>query len=80
MQTFSEAVKEAREWQIIPAAASKDDLDRVVPHLVACNWKWSDCTKTGYPPDRPEWLTVWLLIVADNAMHLAINYAALRWL
>lgn len=44
------------------------------------NPPWSMCTKTGYPPDRPEWLTVWLLIIADNTMHLAINYASLRWL
>ena len=41
---------------------------------------WKECTATGYPPDRPAWLAVWLLIVADNTMHLAINYASLRWL
>lgn len=34
----------------------------------------------GYPPDKPVWLSVWLLIIADNTLHLAINYAALRWL
>jgi len=44
------------------------------------NLPWKECTATGYPPDRPAWLAVWLLIVADNTMHLAINYAALRWL
>lgn len=44
------------------------------------NWPWSACTETGYPPNRPAWLAVWLLIVADNTMHLAINYSALRWL
>lgn len=41
---------------------------------------WAACTGTGYPPDRPAWLAVWLLIIADNTLHLAINYAALRWL
>jgi hypothetical protein len=41
---------------------------------------WRFCTKTGYPPGRPEWLSMWLLIIADNTLHLAINYAALRWL
>jgi hypothetical protein len=35
---------------------------------------------TGYPPTTPIWLSTWLLIVADNTLHLAINYAALRWL
>lgn len=42
--------------------------------------KWSDCKATGYPSDRPAWLAVWLLIAADNTIHLAINYGALRWL
>ena len=37
-------------------------------------------TSTGYPADAPPWLAVWLLIAADNTLHLAINYAAIRWL
>lgn len=41
---------------------------------------FADCAATGYPPNRPAWLAVWLLIVADNTLHLAINYMALRWL
>lgn len=35
---------------------------------------------TGYHPDRDvaqPWMTVWLMIAADNALHLAINAAAL---
>lgn len=42
--------------------------------------KWSDCSGTGYHSDRPAWLSVWLMIIADNTMHLAINYLALRFL
>lgn len=42
--------------------------------------KWADCRATGYPSDRPAWMAVWLLIIADNTLHLTINYAALRWL
>ena len=41
---------------------------------------WEDCKGTGYPSATPAWLAVWLMIVCDNTMHLAINYAALRWL
>lgn len=41
---------------------------------------WSDCIATGYPSARPPWLSVWLLIIADNVMHVLINGAALRWL
>lgn len=34
----------------------------------------------GYHADRPAWMAVWLMIIADNAMHLAINHWALsRW-
>lgn len=39
-----------------------------------------DRATTGYPSDTPPWLSVWLLIIADNIMHVAINGAALRWL
>ena len=54
--------------------------------IFAKNWitdwslKWSDCKNTGYPDTLPPWLGVWLMIIADNTMHLCINYAALRWL
>lgn len=40
---------------------------------------WSECTATGYPPDRPAWLAVWLLIIADNTMHLICNAIALAF-
>jgi hypothetical protein len=38
------------------------------------------CRATGYPPNAPAWLSVWLLIIADNTLHLTINYLALRFL
>ena len=41
---------------------------------------WENCRATGYPADRPEWLTVWLMIVADNTLHLLINAGAVSWL
>lgn len=34
-------------------------------------------TATGYPDDVPAWLSVWLLIVADNILHILINGAVL---
>lgn len=39
-----------------------------------------DPTPTGYPWQAPEWLAVWLLIIADNTIHLLINFAAVTWL
>jgi hypothetical protein len=39
----------------------------------------ADCP-TGSPPFTPVWLSVWLLIIADNTLHMTINYLALRYL
>jgi hypothetical protein len=42
--------------------------------------KWEDCKATGYPSSNPIWLSIWLLIVTDNTMHLAINYLSIKFL
>jgi hypothetical protein len=44
------------------------------------NPPWRECSATGYPPGRPSFLSVWLLIIADNVLHVLCNAAALRWL
>jgi hypothetical protein len=45
------------------------------------NWDWQSCKDTGgYAPNTPAFMWVWLMIIADNTLHLAINYVALRWL
>lgn len=41
---------------------------------------WSYSQPTGYPRENPVWLSVWLLIIADNVMHVLINGLALRYL
>jgi len=43
------------------------------------NHPWADCAATGYHKDRPAWLTVWLLIITDNTMHLVCNYFILEY-
>lgn len=44
-------------------------------------WAKNGCkgpvTATGYPEDVPAWLSVWLLIIADNTLHILINGAAI---
>lgn len=35
-------------------------------------------TDTGYPKETPAWLSVWLLIITDNTLHLIINYLILN--
>lgn len=65
------------------------DRYRLARHLVwaknllapkQCRHPWRECSATGYHQDQPAWLTVWLLIIADNTVHLAINAAAIIWL
>lgn len=43
------------------------------------NPPWSECEGTGYPKDTPPWLAVWLLIIADNTLHLVCNALALKY-
>lgn len=55
--------------------------DRIVSWAgMARNLPWSECKATGYPPTAPAWLAVWLLIIADNIMHVVINGMALKYL
>ena len=42
------------------------------------NWNFN--TDDGYDSERPIWLTVWLIILQDNTLHLLLNYLALRYL
>lgn len=41
---------------------------------------WRECQATGFDPDRPAWMAVWLLIITDNILHVLINGMAIRWL
>lgn len=40
-------------------------------------YTWDNCKSTGYHNRRPPWLSVWLLIIADNAIHISINTLAI---
>ena len=40
---------------------------------------WSQCQGTGYPAERPVWLATWLLIIADNTLHLICNGLAIYY-
>jgi hypothetical protein len=74
---------------LVAIAASHFVIDRwrLARYLVwAKNWlapsnrPWADCLATGYPSDRPAWMAVWLLIIADNVLHVLCNGFALRYL
>lgn len=46
----------------------------------AFRYKWSEGNKTGYRNDSPEWLSTWLMIIADNTIHIIINTLAILYL
>jgi hypothetical protein len=56
-------------WVVWPLHFSPNKRAYVEPDLA-----------TGYPTGTPPFLAVWLLIIADNVLHVLINGAALRWL
>jgi hypothetical protein len=43
-------------------------------------YSWAEGRKTGYRDDAPVWLTTWLMIIADNTIHVAINTLAILYL
>lgn len=44
-------------------------------------WKpWNECNATGYHKDSPVWLSVWLMILYDNTLHLTNNYLSIMYL
>jgi hypothetical protein len=59
-------------------ACAKNRTDRL--WSIWPRFNWSNCSSTGYPSDAPPWLAVWLLIAADNTLHLAINALSLHFL
>jgi hypothetical protein len=42
---------------------------------------WAEAKdNAGYSASTPAWMAVWLMIIADNTLHLLINTAAVIWL
>jgi hypothetical protein len=50
------------------------------PGRLSSNPPWAECSATGYQKDLPPWLATWLLIIADNILHLIINGICLTYL
>ncbi len=83
------AIASVNAWLVIWLTHLVIDRFRLARYVVyAKNWlaprsywhPWSECAGTGYHKDSPPWLSVWLMIAADNTLHLAINAAAIAWL
>jgi hypothetical protein len=50
------------------------------PVKLARNLPWAECSATGYPPGKPAWMSVWLMIIADNCAHIILNGVAIKYL
>lgn len=83
------AIASVNAWLVIWLTHLVIDRFRLARYVAyAKNWlaprsywhPWSECSGTGYHKDSPPWLSVWLMIAADNTLHLAINAAAIAWL
>lgn len=70
---------------VIGATHAVIDRYRLARHLVWAKNQFAPAgyrpahTTTGYPADTPDWLAVWLMIIADNVCHVLINVAAVTW-
>jgi len=71
-----------RQACLLPSdgVSAKSYRDYAMIGRIRHNYPWSECRGTGYPPTTPAWLAVWLLIIADNIMHVVINGLALKYL
>jgi len=57
------------------------DRFRIPKYLI---WIREGCkyplTDTGFSKETPPFISTWLFIITDNAMHLSINFLALRYI
>jgi hypothetical protein len=65
IEGYSDGTSKVVEWSEVPVTAPRR------------NYPWEQCSKTGYPDQNPVWLSTWLLIIADNTVHIAINALAI---
>lgn len=78
-----------RNWKALGVIGTTHfliDRYRLARHVVWAKNQFSPSefrpkhTPTGYPEDTPDWLAFWLLIAADNTLHILINTLALeKW-
>lgn len=68
-------------WELLIISGSHFFIDRfrlAVYWIKLINWNWSS-KNFGFKDDKPAWMSVWLMIIYDNAFHIIINTGAI-WL
>jgi Protein of unknown function (DUF3307) len=56
------------------------DLLKGAEVVVLHNYAWAQCKGTGYSDAKPIWLSLWLMIICDNTLHILCNAFALAYL
>ena len=76
-------------WLVIVGTHFVIDRWRLARYLIwAKNWmaprgynkSWKQCSKFGFPPETPEHIAFWIMILVDQVMHITINALALTFL
>lgn len=54
------------------------DKFRLAKYLIKLkNWCWND---SGFPDGTPAFISVWILFIVDNILHVTINYLSIQYL
>jgi len=55
------------------------DKFRLALYLIKLkNWRWN--TSSGFNEATPLFLSIWLMIIIDNIIHITINYLSIMYL
>ncbi len=64
-------------WLIILVSHFFIDRFRLAVYWIKLvNWNWKS-TNFGYDESKPQWMSVWLMIIIDNVIHICFNSLAI---
>lgn len=64
-------------WLIIIGTHFLIDRYRLAVYWIKLvNWNWKS-TNFGYAEDKPLWMSIWLMIIVDNSLHVCLNSLAI---
>ena len=64
-------------WLIIIVSHFFIDRFRLAVYWIKLvNWNW-ESTNFGYDENKPQWMSVWLMIIVDNVIHICFNSLAI---
>jgi hypothetical protein len=55
-----------------------DRFRLVIYWIKLINWNWKS-KNFGFSEDKPKWMSVWLMIIYDNTLHILLNSLAIYY-